>query len=135
MQQVSRAENHLRISYKRCQKVGLQGPHREEGLIEFEALTARFTRLVDILVHRLFRAVDAVELVDSGTLIDVINRAEKKGMIETSAEVRALKDLRNDISHEYIAEKLTHLHQEVYHSIPKLFAMLAKSIAYASKYK
>jgi hypothetical protein len=133
IQQVMRAENHLRVSYKRCQKIGLQGPHSEEALIEFEALTARFARLVDILVHKLFRAVDAVELVDAGTLIDVINRAEKRGMIDASQEVRALKDLRNDISHEYIAEKLTQLHQEVYHSIPKLSAMIAKSIAYAKK--
>jgi hypothetical protein len=135
VQQILQAEQHLRISYKRCQKIGLEGPHTEESLIEFEALTGRFARLIDMLVHKLFRAVDVVELVDTGTLIDVINRAEKRGMIDSSTQVRALKDIRNDIAHEYLAERLSQLHQEVYHSVPKLFDMIKKSIAYTDRYK
>lgn len=134
VQQVASAEKHLKISYKRCKTIGLTGPHTEEELIEFEALTGRFARLVDMLVHKLFRAIDAVELVDTGTLLDAINRAEKRDIIEHSADVRALKDLRNEIAHEYLAEKLTFLHQEVYKSAPKLFVMIDKSIAYAKKY-
>jgi uncharacterized protein YutE (UPF0331/DUF86 family) len=135
VQQVAQAEKHLKISYKRCQKIGLKGPHTEEALIEFEALTGRFARLVDMLVHKLFRAIDAVELVDTGTLLDAINRAEKRGIIDLATDVRALKDLRNEIAHEYLAEKLTLLHQEVYNSAQKLFPMVDKSIAYANKYK
>lgn len=132
--QLKQAEKHLKVSYKRCQAIGLQGPHNEEQLIEFEALTGRFARLVDMLIHKYFRAVDTVELVDGGTLIDVINRAEKRGLVVSASEVRLLKGLRNDIAHEYLAEKLTALHQEVYQAVPKLFTMIGNADSYAHKY-
>lgn len=131
---LKQAEKHLKFSYKRCSEIGLTGPHDEEQLVEFEALTSRFARLVDMLIHKLFRAIDTVELVDAGTLIDVINRAEKRGLIESGLELRALKDLRNEIAHEYLAEKLTLLHEEVYQSVPKLLTMITQSILYSQKY-
>lgn len=132
--QIQKAEKHFNISYQRCQKIGLQGPHNEEQLIEFEALTGRFARLVDMLVHKLFRSIDAVELVEGGTLLDVINRAEKRGLVTSSLELRNFKDLRNDIAHEYLMEKLTFLHQEVYQAAPKLLTIIANAVAYSKKY-
>ena len=134
MLQLGQAEKHLKVSYKRCQKIGLQSPHTEDHLIEFEALTGRFERLVDILIHKLFRALDSVELVDGGTLIDTINRAEKRGLIDSAINLRALKDLRNEIAHEYLAEKLTILHEEVYGLVPGLLLMVNHSIKYSEKY-
>jgi hypothetical protein len=134
VKQLKDAEKHLKISYSRCQKIGLEGSSNEDHLIEFEALTGRFARLVDMLIHKFFRAIDTVELVDTGTLIDVINRAEKRGLIDSALEARTLKDLRNDIAHEYLTEKLTLLQTEVYQSVPKLLSMISNAIAYAQKY-
>lgn len=134
LSQLKQAEKHLLVSYRRCEKWGLSGPHTEDNLIEFEALTGRFARIVDMLIHKLYRAIDTVELVDGGTLIDTINRAEKRGLVKSLVEVRALKDLRNDIAHEYLAEKLTRLHKEVYEAVPKLLEMVRKGIEYSEKY-
>ena len=132
--QVLQAEKHLKNSYRRCQHIGLKGPHSEDHLIEFEALTGRFARLTDMVIHKLFRAVDIVELVEGGTLIDVINRAEKRGLVDSSVEARVLKDLRNDIAHEYLTEKLTRLHEEVYNAVPKLLTIISNTITYSKKY-
>ena len=49
-------------------------------------------------------------------------------------QVRALKDLRNDIAHEYLTEKLTLLQTEVYQSVPKLLSMISHALVYAQKY-
>lgn len=124
----------LKTSYDRCSKIGLEGPHDEEALIEFEALTGRYARLIDILVHKLYRAIDFVELIDGGTLIDTINRAEKRGIISSSLEVRSMKDLRNEIAHEYLQEKLTALHKEVYESVPQLLEMANSGVGYCRRY-
>lgn len=132
--QIKQAEKHLNVSYQRCTKMGLNGPHTEDNLIEFEALTGRFARLVDMLIHKLFRAIDSVELVDGGTLIDTINRAEKRNLIESALEIRTLKDLRNDVAHEYLADKLTILHQEIYKYVPKLLSIVNTSVNYTKKY-
>src|SRR5262245_14706280 len=58
--------------------------HRESC----EALTSRFARLCDLLVQRLFRTLDQVELTDEGTVLDRLNRAEKRGLIASADEWR-----------------------------------------------
>lgn len=134
LQQLQRAEKQLKTSYKRCQKIGLTRIHNEEELIEFEALTGRFARLIDMLVHKFFRALDSLEFVEGGTLIDVVNRAEKRGIVDSALTIRTLKDIRNEIAHEYLVEKLNRLHQEVYESVPKLLDIIDHSVAYAKRY-
>lgn len=134
VQLLIQAKKHLEYSFKRCKKIDLASKHTEEQLIEFEALTSRFVRLVDMLIHKFFRSLDYVELIDGGTLIDVVNRAEKRGLIESALDFRAFKDLRNDIAHEYIAEKLSQLHGEVYSQVPYLLEIVQRSIDYSQKY-
>lgn len=45
---------------------------------KLEALSSRYGRFVDILINRLFRAVDQFELMEVDTLIDTLNRAESE---------------------------------------------------------
>lgn len=97
----------LSDSRERVEKIFMQG--REELSVgekeSCEALTARFARLCDFLFQRAFRTLDKIELLDEGTGIDRLNRAEKRGII-TSAELwKELRDLRNSIAHEYLIEK------------------------------
>ncbi len=82
-----------------------------------EALTARFARLCDFLFNRAFRTVDQIELVEEGTGIDRLNRMEKRGVISSTNLWRKLRDLRNDIAHEYLIRKSDRvLHETVLHS-------------------
>ena len=69
-----------------------------------EALTSRFARLCDLLVQRLFRTLDQVELADEGTMLDRLARAEKRGIITSVEEWRDLRELRNEIAHDYLIE-------------------------------
>ena len=69
-----------------------------------ENLVGRYARTIDVIVNKVFRSIDAVELEDGGTMIDVANRAEKRGIVESADRVRDLKGLRNDIVHAYETE-------------------------------
>lgn len=69
-----------------------------------EALTARFSRLCDYLFQRAFRTVDRIELQDEGTALDRLNRMEKRGVISSAQIWQELRELRNDIAHEYLIE-------------------------------
>ena len=40
-----------------------------------EALSSRYGRFVDILINKLFRAVDQFELMEGGTLIDTLAKS------------------------------------------------------------
>ena len=50
-----------------------------------EAFCSRFARTVDLLVNKALRSLDRGELKPEGTLLDVVNRAEKRGFITRAA--------------------------------------------------
>jgi uncharacterized protein YutE (UPF0331/DUF86 family) len=83
----------------------------EETLEKLDAFTSRFARVVDLLVHRVLRAIDSFELNEPGTLIDSANRAEKRGLVPSVDFLRELKDMRNRIAHDYAG-----------HQLPEIFA-------------
>ena len=77
----------------------------EQQLESAEAFTGRFTRAVDLLVNKVLRSLDRVELQPEGTLLDVINRAEKRRLVGRAQELREMKDVRNMIAHDYAGAK------------------------------
>lgn len=128
------AAGHLKISHVRCLSRS-KHDNNEDELIEYEALTSRFARAVDILIHKIYRSIDTVEFTSGGTLIDVMNRAEKRKLVDSVREMHILKDLRNDISHEYLPERLQLIHQEVLERTPKLIDLIERAVEYSKKYR
>ena len=78
-------------------------------LEKVEAFTSRFARVVDLLIHRVFRSIDFYELQEPGTLLDVANRAERRGFVESVDWLREMKDARNRIAHDYTGDQLPDL--------------------------
>lgn len=128
------AVGYLKNSFDKCQAIGINSKERM-ALVEFEALANRFARVTDILIHKVYRSIDSIEFLEGGTLIDVMNRAEKRKIIDSVKEMRILKDLRNDIAHEYLSEKIQLLHEEVLQLSPKLFDLANRALQYCHKYQ
>jgi len=100
------ARGHLDYSFQ--QVAGL--PDELEGaspgqLESAEAFSSRFARTVDLLVNKVLRSLDRMELRPEGTLLDVVNRAEKRGFVARAVELREMKDVRNIIAHDYAGAK------------------------------
>ncbi|MCX6891214.1 MAG: hypothetical protein NTX51_06785 [Verrucomicrobia bacterium] len=99
--ELANTRRHLDYSFQ--QVAGLPDalePATEKQLESAEAFTGRFARSVDLLVNKVLRALDRVELKPEGTLLDVVNRAEKRGLVEHAEELCEMKDVRNMIAHE-----------------------------------
>jgi uncharacterized protein YutE (UPF0331/DUF86 family) len=99
------ALDHLLYSFEKAQNLTKKEICSEEELETLEAFTSRFARVVDLLVHRLLRAIDRYELLEPGTLLDAANRAEARGWISSVDWLRELKDTRNRIAHDYAGEE------------------------------
>ncbi len=99
----------------------------------FEALTSRFARVSDILLQKFFRALDVVELSEGGTLLDVLLRAEKRGLVESADHFLEIRELRNEINHEYATDDLPALFEAVLHKSPELIATVERSMHYADE--
>ena len=111
----------LKRSYGLCQEVGLKETYTPEEFDHFEVLTSRYGRTIDLIVNKAFRTIDYFELESGGTIIDVINRAHKRGIIHSVDEIREMKELRNEISHEYANRQLQSIFKSVLSFTPRIF--------------
>jgi len=122
---------HLEYSMKRCLNLIGQEELPPEQLERLESLTSRFARLADLLIQRIFRLIDEIELMGGGTILDRIYRAEKRGWSDASEMIK-IRELRNLIAHEYGNEKMPEIYAAVVTMSPALLAAVPKVIAYAS---
>ena len=116
-----KAAETLNYSFKRIPEISTDKDFSEAEWERWDALTARFARLADILTQRVFRAIDVIEFLPaSSTFIDRINRAEKRGHIQSAYEWKEIREIRNQIVHEYATEYLLPLLQDTVHHTPEL---------------
>ena len=123
----------LKYSYETCSNIGIKEEYTFDELDRFEALTSRFSRASDILIQKVFRLIDIIELEGKGTVIDRINRAEKRNIIENAEKLKKIRRLRNDIAHEYLPEVVSEIFKEVLGMTATLIGDIEKTIEYASK--
>ena len=124
------AAGYLQYSMERCQDLIGQEGLPPEQLERLESLTSRFARLADLLIQRIFRLVDEIELTGGGTILDRIYRAEKRGWAN-AAELIKIRELRNLIAHEYATEKMLEVYRAVAVMFPVLLSAVPKVISYA----
>ena len=133
IQSLDKSLNWLKRSYEKSLKVDFKNALSEDEFDILENLTSRYSRTIDLIINKIFRSIDAVELEDSGTLIDVINRAEKRELIGSSDNLRELKDLRNEIVHEYETDDLLETFEVVRSNIPEILTISQNIKDYCSK--
>lgn len=101
---------------------------------QFENLCSRYARTIDFLVRKYFRCLDDVEFENQGTLIDVVNNAHKRGLFLEIELIRQIKDIRNEIVHEYLDDALQSVFSDVLKTTPDLMAIGQNSLRYSQRY-
>jgi hypothetical protein len=135
LQLLKDAREVLLYSYNKCDVIGIKESYKPEELESFESFTIRFARLSDILIQKIFRLVDELDLDTQGTIRDRINRAEKKELIVSSDVFIEILIIRNDIAHEYLPEAIHEIFERVLLLTPHLLEGVERTIAYCNKYK
>lgn len=102
-----------------------------EQLERLESLASRFARVADLLVQRVLRLLDELELATPGSLLDRLYRAEKRGLVADAAVLIRIRELRNLIAHEYGADKLAEIYAAVAHLSPELDLIATRTIRHA----
>lgn len=130
LRDLENAAAHLGFSINRTQDLLDQPDWQPEELERLESLASRFARLSDLLIQKVMRLIDDLELTASGTLLDRIHRAEKRGWVDDSMKLVRIRELRNLIAHEYAADKMAEIYAAVAALAPELLAMVPKVAAY-----
>ncbi|MCL2194165.1 MAG: hypothetical protein FWB78_12325, partial [Treponema sp.] len=121
-------------SYGQTAAIGQKESYTAEELDRLENLASRYARTADILVNKVLRSIDAVEFEDIGTVIDVMNRAEKREIIPSVGLLRTIKDLRNGIVHEYRIAEITRFFGDILEYTLALLGIAENVNKYCERY-
>lgn len=135
MIQFGEALHWLKRSYGICKEIGVKEEYEEAEFDSFETLTGRFARISDMIIQKIFRSIDKIEFEQDGTLLDAINRAHKRELIDSIDEIREIRELRNDIVHEYAPVELKDLFEDALKYSELLFAIADRVKKYSEKFK
>lgn len=133
LEHLDQAASHLAFSQKRTQAIIQQESWTYEELERLESLSSRFARLSDLLTQKIMRLIDELELTPEGTVLDRIQRAEKRGWIESASDLVQIRELRNLIAHEYAADRMPEIYQAVSALTPSLLTIVPKVQSYAKQ--
>ena len=98
-------------SLEKCRVFDLEAPLSFEVEESFDALTSKFARVSDIFTQKVLKSFVILTREDAPTFMDRMNLCEKLGVIPLAEDLIDIRDLRNQIAHEYLSNNLV----EVYH--------------------
>jgi hypothetical protein len=103
----------LQLSIKKCQTIGQKENYTFEELESFDSLTSKFNRTSDIFTQKVLRTVWMLLHEPFVPFIGMANKAEKMAILQSADAIIEIRDLRNQIAHEYIPEAIHDLVPEV----------------------
>jgi uncharacterized protein with HEPN domain len=110
----------LNYSFRKCKALGEKEEYEPEEQESFEALTSRFARTSDILTQKVFKSLFALLQENVKTIIDSANILEKLEIVENADDILNIRELRNQIAHEYVEADLISLFMDVMRYVPEL---------------
>jgi hypothetical protein len=110
----------LQLSIVKCQAVGQKENYSFEELESFDSLTSKFNRTSDIFTQKVLRTVWMLLHEPFVPFIDLVNKGEKMFILHSADILIEIRDLRNQIAHEYIPEAIRDLVPEVIELTPQL---------------
>lgn len=128
---LDKAAAYLAVSVSRSANLIGRGDLSSDELERLESMASRFARLSDILIQRVMRLVDDLELISEGSLLDRIQRAEKRGWVSNAKDLVRIRELRNLVAHEYAADRMTEIYAGIARLAPELLAVVPKVRGYA----
>lgn len=114
-------------SINKCKTINLEENLTFEEQESLDALASKFARISDIFTQKIIKSVAIIYRENCNTFIDRINFAEKIGLIPDASVLIEIRDLRNDIAHEYIDENLILLYKKLIELSQKLLIIIDNS--------
>ena len=116
----------LKYSLEKSKKISIKPNYSLEELDIFENLTSRFARAADTYTQKIMKGIAIVLREETKTYIDKANLFEKLEIADAE-DLKLLRDLRNEISHEYKLKDITELFQPVVEYSGKLIEVIEKT--------
>lgn len=103
----------LLLSMEKCSAIGIKPEYTFEDQESFDSLTSKFNRTSDLFTQKIIRTTWMLLHEPFAPFIDLLNTGEKIRMIRSADQMIGIRDMRNQIAHEYIPEAIRDLVPEV----------------------
>ncbi len=103
----------LKLSVEKCKQIGKKETYTFNEMESFDSLTSKFGRTADMYTQKVLRTCWMLLHEPFAPFIDVLNQCEKMNLIESADTLVEIRDLRNQIAHEYIPEAVQELVPDV----------------------
>lgn len=104
----------LHLSISKCQLIGTKESYTFEELESFDSLTSKFNHTSDIFTQKVLRTLWMLLHEPFSPFIDMMNKCEKMLIVRSADEMIGIRDLRNQIAHEYIPEAIRDLVPDIF---------------------
>jgi len=135
IEMLTKSAERLKYSYSKVQQIDLdKEDFTEEELETIESLCSRFARISDILLQKAFRFLDIYEF--DGYDFPVPKRitlAERRKLIPSTETFKYIRELRNEVAHNYATDYYIDLFKEIFKYTPTLFEIVENTIEYLNK--
>ena len=129
IESINKAIRVLSYSMEKCTKISVKTNYTMEELDAFENLTSRFARTSDIYTQKIMKGIILLLREDSRTFLDNANLFEKLSMADAE-ELKLIRDLRNEISHEYRLNDIEEIFESVLEYSVKLLRIIEKTMLF-----
>ena len=134
IEKISNALISFKKSLEKCESIGIKEMYTFEELEAFDSLTVKFARISDILTQKVLRTIFILLREDNLTFIDICKKAEKHQLIDDADSLLSIRDIRNQVSHDYNDENLKTLYADIFKLSPQLESAIQNVIAFSKRY-
>ncbi len=120
MELLGKSVDTLNLSIIKCKKIIGKEHYSFEEMESFDSLTSKFGRTSDLFTQKVLRTVWILLHEPYVPFIDFLNRAEKLDIIQSADQMLEIRDLRSQITHEYLPEAQTELIPDVIENCSRL---------------
>lgn len=103
----------LNLSVEKALSIGEKVHYSFEEMETFDSLTSKFNRSTDIYTQKVLRTTWELLHESYTPFIDMMNNAEKMEILQSADTIIKIRDIRNQVAHEYIPEAIQELVPEV----------------------
>ena len=99
----------LKLSIEKVSNFEIKDELTFEEMESYDSLTSKFNRTSDIYTQKVLRTAWSLLHEPFMPFIDFMNKAEKMGLLTDGEKMLEIRDIRNQIAHEYIPEVVMEL--------------------------
>ncbi|WP_321996256.1 hypothetical protein [Draconibacterium orientale] len=123
----------LKLSVSKSMQIGRKEEYSFEEMESFDSLTSKFGRTSDLYTQKVIRTIWILLHEPFIPFIDLLNQSEKMKLINSADQLLEVRDLRNQITHEYIPEAITGLVPEVIEKCDHLLANINTTLEFVKQ--